>query len=368
MKILFLGDYSNVHTTLGRELRRRGHEVTVVSDKCGCMGLDTDIYVSRGSYIGSGFTYLYRLFSLMPDLKGYDVVQFINPHFFELRPGKLRYFLRELRRHNGNLFLTLAGNDHFFLKRCLDRSTFRYSEFRVGYERTEYSRQCPQFERGYMLPGVADYTEWFYRAMDGGMAVLPEYYIASRDEMGDKLIHTGLPIDLDDLRSSPLPEGDKVRILVGMRSASVSSKGTDRLLELAQELAREHESAIEVRNVCDLPWREYLEEIRHSHIVLDQLYSYSPGMNALNTLALGRVCGSGAQPEYYSTIGEPDLRPLLSLSPLEDNLKENLLRIATDRDKLSEMAASGRKLVEKHNDVRLIADRYESHWNHLMKR
>lgn len=368
MKILFVGDYSNVHTGLGAEFRRRGHQVTVLSDGCGCMRIAPDIYVSRSSSPFSGFGYLYRLFSVLPQLKGYDVVQFINPHFFELRPGKLRYFFRELRDRNGSLFLTLAGNDHYFMKACLDRTTFRYSEFRVGYERTAFARQTPQFERGYMLPEVADYAEWFYRAMDGAMSTLPEYHIASLPALGDKLIFTGLPIDLDYLRPSPLPDSERVRILVGMRKGSVSSKGTDVLLQIAENIAARHPESVEVRNVCDLSWEDYLEQIRDSHIVLDQLYSYSPGMNALDTMALGRISGSGAQPEYYAQLGEEALRPIFSLSPLETQIEEKLEALVLDREELERRATEGRALVEKYNDVRKVADKYEAHWSKQMKR
>ena len=362
MKILFIGDYSNLHSTLARELRRRGNTVTVLSDRCGCMDIDSDIYLQRGNYPGAGVTYLYRLFSLLPRLSGYDVVQLINPHFFSLRPGKLRYFLRELRRANGSVFLSLAGDDHFFVRACLDRDTFRYSEFRIGYMPTEFSKMCPQHEHGYMLPSVQHYTEALYAAIDGAMSVLPEYDMAARPILGDKLAYTGLPIDLDELTATPLPDTDKVRILVGMRSQYVTSKGTDHLLRIAREAAEKKPGLIEVENVVDLPWTQYLDKIRSSHIVLDQLYSYSPAMNALDTMALGRVSGSGAQPEYYDMIGEKELRPIISLSPYEQDIAGTLYALAADRRRLEQMAADGRKLVERHNDTRLVTDRYERHW------
>lgn len=148
MKILFLGDYSNLHGTLAAELRRRGHEVTLVSDRCGCMDVDNDIHLARRKGPFSGFDYLYRIFTLMPRFRGYDVVQFVNPHFFRLKPGKLMYFLRELRRHNGSLFLSLAGNDHFFVKACVHGGIFRFSEFRIEKTPTRFARERAEHEMG----------------------------------------------------------------------------------------------------------------------------------------------------------------------------------------------------------------------------
>lgn len=366
MKILFVGDYSNLHATLAAELRRKGHQVTVLSDGCGHMKVASDIFVDRGPGFVGSVKYLYRLFSLLPELKGYDVVQFINPHFFALRPGKLRYFLRELKRQNGSLFLSLAGNDHYFVKACLQRDMFRFSEFRVGYEPTEFSHRCNNHERGYMLPSVATYSEDFYGALDGAMSVLPEYDMAARPVLGDRLAFTNLPIDLRSLSPAPFEISDKVNILVGMRSGNELNKGTERLLEIAKRVEKDMPERVKVLNIKDLPFNEYLEALRGAHLVLDQLYSYSPGMNALYTMALGRVSGSGAQPEYYDMIGEDELRPIFELSPLNTDLEGHIRELVADSDRLCTMAAEGRLLVERHNDSRLVASRYEEHWKYIL--
>lgn len=368
MKILFFGDYSNLHTTLGVELKRRGHSVTLLSDRCGCLDTESDIYLARGKYPGAGFPYLFKTVSLMPRLKGYDVVQFINPHFLNLRPGKLSFFLRMIRRNNGSLFLTLAGNDHFFVKECLAGKMFRFSEFRVGSDKTRFAQKCPGHERGYMLPEVRDYSEEFYGLLDGAMSALPEYDMAARAVLGDRLAFTNLPIDLSLLKPSLMDLSGKVELMVGMRSELVSSKGTDVLFRIASELAAEHPDRINVANVVDLPWKQYIVRLSKSHVVLDQLYSYSPGMNALNTMALGRVSGSGAQKEYYEYIGEREMRPIIELSPIADDLKARIASVALDKSRLAAMALESRKLVEHHNDVRIVADRYEAHWDKMLNR
>ena len=47
MKILLLGDYSNVHATLAAGLRALGHEVTLASDGDGWKGYARDIDLKR---------------------------------------------------------------------------------------------------------------------------------------------------------------------------------------------------------------------------------------------------------------------------------------------------------------------------------
>ncbi len=367
MKILFLGDYSNLHTLLAAEMRRRGHDVTLVSDRCNHMGLDCDIFLDRAPGWRGSARYVGRILSLLPRLRGYDVVQLVNPHFMKLRPERLRMVASYLRRHNGSLFLSLAGNDSVFVERCLDGSTFRFSEFRVGMEPTEFSRRRRGMEEGYLLPEVRDYTAWLYDRLDGAMAVLPEYHMAAAPLLGERVCFTNLPADLTDLPFSHLPQG-KIRILTGMRSGYELPKGTDTLLKLSQRVEARMPDIVESVNVRDLPWTEYKRVLASCHINLDQLYSYSPAMNALSSMALGRVAATGAQPEYYSMIGEETLRPLITLSPLEDDMEDKLCALVADHPRLEQMGREGRRLVEKHNSVQLVADRYESHWKKRLEK
>lgn len=366
MRILFLGDYSNLHTMLAAEMRRRGHEVTLVSDRCNHMELDCDIFLARDSRPLNGVRYLSRVLTLLPRLRGYDVVQIINPHFLHLRPGKLRRIMDWLRRNNGSVFLTLAGDDSVFVERCTDGHTFRFSEYRVGDKPTPHALINSDMEHGYLLPEVREYTRRLYDSIDGAMAALPEYHIAASPLLGEKLSFTNLPVNLTELPFSPLPETGKIRILVGMRSGYEVSKGTDILLETARRVEAAIPERAEVVNVRDMPWSEYKKVLASCHINLDQLYSYSPAMNALSTMALGRIAGTGAEPEYYS-MTEPILRPIFQLSPLLiDDMEDRLRALIEDPERMTRMGADSRRLVERHNSVEKVADRYESHWNKIL--
>lgn len=367
MKILFVGDYSKLHATLAETLSRRGHEVTVLSDGCSHMGVACDIFLKRRPGFLGSLRYIAEIAATLPRLRGYDVVQLVNPHFLNLRPEKLRPIFRRLKRDNGSIFLSLAGNDSLFVRKCLDGHTFRFSEFRVGDRPTEFAARYPERERGYLLPEVVSYCDWFYDNIDGGMAVLPEYYMAAREVLGERLCHTNLPADLRELPQSEFRIEGKVKLLVGMRSGYVVSKGTDTLLALARNVESRLPDIVETVNVRDLPWAEYRKVLTQCHINLDQLYSYSPAMNALSSMALGRIAASGAQPEYYDIIGEKDLHPVFSLSPLEEDMEERLCRLLTDPARMEAMARDSRRLVERHNSVEIVADRYESHWNKLLR-
>ncbi|MDE5788145.1 MAG: glycosyltransferase, partial [Bacteroidaceae bacterium] len=130
MKILLVGEYSNVHWTLAEGLRTLGHEVTVVSDGDHWKGYPRDIDLRRRS-LGKidSLRYLFDLHRVMPRLRGYDVVQLINPVFLDLRAERILPYYKQLRRQNGRLFLGSFGIDKPWVEEGLKPDTFRYSDF-----------------------------------------------------------------------------------------------------------------------------------------------------------------------------------------------------------------------------------------------
>lgn len=370
MKILMIGDYSNLHAYLAKELKRRGHEVTLVSDKGAYMKTEADIELRRKPGLWGTIGYVYKILSLLPSFVGYDVVQLINPSIMFLKCNKLRIIYDILKKNNKSVFLTLCGDDHFFVKDCVETDLFRFSEYRIGKEKTEYVKQIPLNESVALSKPFANYTSHVYDTVDGAMSVLPEYDMSARLHMDpDKILFTKLPVQLDSLEFEELNLNGPVKILVAMKGNKEIQKGTSKLLDICKSIEDELPAVCEVRAVKNLPLSDYLEEIRKSHIVIDQLYSYSPGMNALQTMAMGRISASGGQPEYYDYIGESN-HPIFCLSPLEDDetIKNRLKSLILDKNRLKQMSEDGRRLVEKHHDVKNIAPLFEQHWLKMMQK
>lgn len=369
MKILMLGDYSNLHACLAKELRKRGQEVILVSDRGGHMQTEADVELRRNPGKIGAFQYLYRVMASLPSWTGYDVVQLINPQFLSLKPGKLQMIFDILKKNNRSVFLTLCGNDHYFVKDCVESDLFRFSEFRIGKSPTPLVMDSPIRETGWLIPAHASYTKHLYENIDGAMSVLPEYDMSARRHLNpDKLVFTNLPIDLDSLEYLPIDIDEKVHVLIGIRESMEIQKGTATLLEICKQIEKEIPDKCEVRCVKDLSLEDYLQQLRESHIVIDQLYSYSPATNALQTMAFGKITASGGQPEYYEYI-EEESRPIFCLSPLEDDntIKERLKSLILDKEKLKKMSIEGRRLVEKYNDVKNIAPIFEAHWQKMIQ-
>lgn len=368
MRILFIGDYSNLHATLAHELRKEGHNVDVMSDGCGFMDTPTDIFLERKPGLIGGFRYLYDLFNILPQIKDYDVVQLINSNFLSLRPGKIKYFFDRIKDQNRSVFLTLAGNDYYFVKACHDAKLFRFSEFKVGQEATEFHKTAPNKMYGWISDANKRWSGYLYERIDGAMSVLPEYDMASKEILGDRLTFTNLPMTLSDYPFSPLEFSRKIKIFIGMKENMKIQKGTKYLLTVSKELEREMPDRMEVECVSNLPLKEYTQRMKGSHVVLDQYYSYSPGMNALQAMALGKVAGTGGEKEYYEYLGNPAEKPIFNLSPLAGDTKERLRELVLNPDKLKWMSEKGRELVETHNDSSLVAKKFLKHWEKIISK
>lgn len=367
MKILFLGDFSNVHATLAAELQKRGHNVTLISDGGTYMHTHADIMLYRRQGIASTAAYLLKLGSLLPKMTGYDVVQIINPKFTYLRIERLKLLFNFLKAHNRSIFLTLAGDDYFFIKACMDAKIFRFSEYMIGNQPTELERTLhPGAES--TTADLRDYHKYIYENLDGGMSLLPEYDMAARPILGDRLSFTNIPLDVSALPYIPMDITGKIKIFIGLKGGKEIRKGTADLLEISRDIERNMPDKCEVIAVRNISLSEYLERMKGCHIVLDQLYSYSPGVNGLQAMALGKVSGTGAQPEYYQYLGNPTVKPIFTLSPLEsqENLKKKIVSLISEPHQMLKTSEEGRKYVEKHNSVGIITSRFESHWNKIL--
>ena len=118
MKILLIGEYSSVHWTLAQGLRQLGHYVTVVSNGDFWKDYPRDIDVARTPGKIGGIILMAKLYALLPRLRDYDIVQLINPIFFELKAERLFWFYDYLRKHNKKVFMGGFGMDWYWVHTC----------------------------------------------------------------------------------------------------------------------------------------------------------------------------------------------------------------------------------------------------------
>ena len=113
MKILLIGEASNLRWTLAEGLRANGHTVTVVSHGSHWLNNKRDVSIVRRGYdLFHSIQYMADIIRHLPQMRGYDVVQVTNPVFFDLRPEKNWAIFKYLKKHNKKIFLDALAIDH----------------------------------------------------------------------------------------------------------------------------------------------------------------------------------------------------------------------------------------------------------------
>ena len=113
MRILLLGEYSNVHWTLAEGLRALGHEVCVVSHGAYWKDHRRAVSLVRRSYgRWDSLVYMAQVWKALQRMRDYDVVQIINPMFLEMKSEPIRPIHEYLRRHTMRMFMEEKEKDN----------------------------------------------------------------------------------------------------------------------------------------------------------------------------------------------------------------------------------------------------------------
>ena len=359
MKILLIGEYSNVHWTLAQGLRSLGHEVTVVSGGDGWKAYPRDIDLAHTLTLKGHISFVWRLLRALPKMRGFDIVQLINPVFLELSPWPHRFIFDYLRRHNKVVVLGAFGMDYYWVKVNRDLRPMRYSDFNIGDKiRTD---KVAQADVDIWIGTEAErLCRYLAEKADAIVAGLYEYWITYT------LAESGALRNKTSFIPFPVPEnkpshsrGECIRIFIGISKGRSQYKGTDIMLSAARRLQQTYPDRVELLVAEGVPFAMYQSMMDGSDAILDQLYSYTPAMNALLAMSKGIICVGGGEPEHYELLEELDLRPIVNVLPNEESVYKELETLVLHPERISELKRQSVEYVRKHHSVERVAKEYE---------
>ena len=362
MRILLVGEYSNVHATLAEALRTLGHEVCVISNGDFWKDYPRDIDVARRPGKWGGLQLMMRLCRLLPRLRGYDVVQLINPMFFELKAERLYFFYDYLRSHNGKVFLGAFGMDWYWVHECVYKRPLRYSDFNIGNQlRTD--AEAMKYRNDWLGTPKGKLNRYIADDCDGIITGLYEYDVCYRPYFPEKTTFIPFPIKVPakDVLTREAGSGP-LRLFIGINRERSAYKGTDIMLQAAQDVCRRHPDLIQLQIAESVPFAEYQQMMDHSDAILDQLYSYTPSMNALLAMSKGIVCIGGGEPENYDIIGERELRPIINVEPTYESVVNALESLVLHPEQLPTLQQESRTYIHRHHNHLEVARRYLDAW------
>ncbi len=378
MRILLLGEYSNVHATLAEGLRRLGHTVTVVSNGDFWKNYPRDIDVSRKEGRWGGVRLMLKIAGLLPRLRGYDIVQLINPMFFELKAERLFPLYHYLRKHNKRVVLGAFGMDYYWVHENITRMPLRYSDFNIGKtlrtdpNATLYINEWENTAKGKLNQEIAN-------DCDAIVAGLYEYWVTYHPVFPAKTMFIPFPIKPKALPTAfslspkePQSPGNStaftlpLKLFIGISKGRSAYKGTDIMLRAAQDIATRYPEKVRLTIADGLPFSEYVEAMNESDVILDQLYSYTPAMNALEAMSRGIIVIGGGEPENYEILHENELRPIVNVEPTYDSVCQQLEHLVSHPELIPTLKQQGIEYIRRHHDYRKVAEQYVNLYHSLI--
>ncbi len=362
MKILLIGEYSNVHNTLAAGLRALGHDVTVASDGDSWKNYPRDIDLSRNS---GSMSFLWRLLQALPRMRGYDVVQLINPLFLELKAERIMPVYRYLRRHNGKVVMGAFGMDYYWVSVNTDLRPLRYSDFNF-YDNPRTDLEAQRFRDEWIGTSKQHLNLEIALDCDGIPAGLYEYWATYNEvhtvcpdgrRICDKMQFIPYPIVMPEIYHTSF-YGGPLKLFAGISKGRSAYKGTDIMLSAAKALKEKYPDKLELRIASGVPFDEYRRMMDGSDAILDQLYSYTPSMNALLAMSKGIIVVGGGEPENYEILGEEELRPIINVQPDYQSVYDELEKLILNPDRISELKRESVEYVRRHHDYIKVARRY----------
>lgn len=363
MKILLLGEYSNVHATLALGLRALGHTVTVASNGDFWKDYPRDISLVRSTGKLGGMALMAKIFTLLPRLQGYDVVQLINPMFVELKAERIFSLYRFLRHNNGKVFLGAFGMDYYWVNTCIEKRPLRYSDFNIGDQlRTNKDALNEQYD--WVGTTKERLNKMIANDCNGIIAGLYEYWACYHSIFPNKTTFIPFPINnIKDqttqdvfLMDPPMP----IKVFIGINRERNEYKGTDIMLSAAHDIAKRYPNRIEIQVAESVPFAEYTRMMEGSDVMLDQLYSYTPSMNSLGAMAKGIVCVGGGEEENYEILNERELRPIINVQPTYKSVQHELEQLALHPERIPELKRQCIEYIRRHHDYIKVAQKYET--------
>lgn len=351
MRILLVGEFSGLHRELKKGLVELGHEVTLMAAGDGWKAYDCDVRIPGGNTLASKAKAAISQCALIRSMRGFDVVQFIFPHIFNRLVNSC--FINQLISQNNRSFLVAAGSDAFYWK---DYS----SKFR-------YSPHCDNLvidhgakKKEGMAPWLTRWNHEMALKMNAIIPVAYDYRIGY-SEFANLAPTIPMPIWLQDIKPQYSdPSSEQIKILYGISRPGF--KGSRFIEPALDRISEKYGDQVQILRPQRVPFSSYLVLLAKADIVVDQALSYSYGMNALLSCALGKVTLSGAEPECVAELGQSRC-PIINILPSIDDIYSKLDWLIAHRECMATLSQESRAYVERVHDAKAVAERYVSVWD-----
>ena len=377
MKILLLGEYSNLHNSLKQALINMGHEVLLVSNGDGFKNYETDILIKSHLSDYLLFKLIARLFmrifkinifeieiyvrskKIVNKLRGFDVVQLINENSFKTSPLLEIKLLKQIFQNNNNIFLLSCGVDSVSVKHAMSKK-LKYSILTPLFEDASLKKKYEPILK-YDKENYLALRKFVQKNIKGIISSDLDYHIPYLN----KKKYLGMipnPINTQKIKYYGINKSKKISILHAINSSNKIKKGNRFFEEALKIIDEKFKDKISIITTYDLPYIEHLENLKKCDILLDMVYAYDQGYNALEAMAMGKIVFTGAEEEWLKLYNIKEDTVVINAVPNSIRIVEKLVWLIENPKMLKNISVNARKFIEKNHDFEKIATKYIKTW------
>lgn len=378
MKILLLGEYSRLHNSLKEGLVVLGHEVSIIGcgDKFKKFPVDYSIYAqicndnkisnflfkSIRKVFGLDFEKIekaIRFYLLLPKLNDFNHVQLINSDALETYPIISRFLYKKLFKKIKSRSLLICGDevpvvDYWF------QNELKYSVLTPYFEDNSLENRF-QFPLKYRKESYRKTFEWLKENCQKLITSDLDYEIPMQ-KMGFTTTFVPNPINTDKIVFQPLEKSDKIIIFLGINRLSYLKKGINYFEKALEIVRKKYANKVEIIVTENIPYNDYISIYNKAHILLDQVFAYDQGYNALEAMAKGKVVFTGAETEFSNQYQLQEDEICINALPDENKIAAKLSYLIERPEKIKEISKNARNFIEKEHDYKVIAGKYLGCW------
>lgn len=368
MRILLVGEYSNLHNSLKAGLQKLGHEVILISAGDAFKKFPTDIDVRGKRMQDSKFLNLirqgifrvtrrdlalletaFRTKKALKKQKPFDVVQLINEYPFKTSYRQEKKIIKLLRDLADRMVVLACGDDHIFLSN-IDKLPHHPIAMHKGKIRFRYSEK-------YLTAKHKKFHEFVFKKKDLVISSDLDYHTVYEG----KPDYYGLipnPVNLEKIEVPPFPDLSKIKIFHGINRSNYHKKGNDFFEKALNEISNKYGSKVQILTTESLPYKDYVNLYNDSHILMDQCYALDQGYNALEAMAKGKVVFTGAGKEFCKRYSLKMNEVAIHTIPETKKIVDDLSMLIENTGFIQDIGTKARKFVTEHHDYVEVAKKY----------
>lgn len=378
MKILLVGEFSRLHNSLKEGLLALGHEVVLVNNGDGFKNFPADISI-RAAFFKSKFGNIprqiwFRIFKydlallehgirfwvISNKLKNFDVVQLINETPIQTNSKLELFLLKRIFKQNEKVFLMCCGIDYMTVSHMLQQKD-RYSVMNSFFENIPAAKKQYDFFFDFLTKSHQKIHQFLYQNISGVIASDLDYVaplIANEKYLG----MVANPINIDKIGNVETTFSGKISIFLGINSGNSYTKGVSFFEKALAIIQEKYSHLVEIKITTDIPYAEYQKHFEKANIILDQVYGFDQGFNALEAMSKGKVVFTGAETEFLKHYNLKEEEVAINAMPDVDYLVEKLSYIIENPSEIERISKNAVQFINKEHHYVNQAQKYLTLW------